>query len=423
MSKTVFVRADSCSELSEIVHCHPNASRFMLAAGTYLCSKPILIDRPDITFCGAGAVASMVKIVITSRTCDGIVVKADRCTVRNVSIGYSVEAAAPVVQEDGALAAVPVSGIALAIVAANNVTIEECHIHGHTDNYAVYFSGPQHEHADVVDLFHTDMGHSLNKQNRFTANLVYSTFHDNGVAFCLQRDGVVSENIVRGTELCMYVCRDCICSKNKVIDSVTYGIGCSWPCANVVVSHNVVKHCRSAGICVRPYVDSFDVAQQQAIFGNEQSDPANKLDVAHNNIYATLSDGIIIDDVFGLFSIDNNIVSRIADVAVHLVRVSGATVTNNTVTFASRGITADVDTTNAQISNNTVNSIYPHISSHAIIVETGATANTLDGNSVNGKYLGKEVLIVETESNEEHNTTFDADIDFYDDIGATENEA
>ena len=173
-----------------------------------LWSCPVSIGDEAIVFVTPGTQvegidAETVRFVQTNNEQDLFVVRADDVTTSSVSLDTSTAGQAAFVEQ-----------------AMNRVVLQDSIISGGDQIFTIYFAGPE-----VAVGPQPSMPESQNSRgNRLLRNVINTTFVGDSVAFALQADGEVRENIINGGMLSMYMLQNVLCEGNTVLDSPTNGI-------------------------------------------------------------------------------------------------------------------------------------------------------------------------------------------------------
>lgn len=269
------------------------------------------------------------------------------------------------------------ASICLTIESSHHTLVEYCRFFGGDDHFTVYYAGPKLA-AGTATLAAYQNG-QLDAHNVFTNNVVYSTWNGDALAFSLQKDGEVSNNVCRGGKIAIYMVVNCDVFYNRVIASHSHGIVVSLPTHNTRVYGNYIREPTSSGITIMSQLEHGDF---------EKTPNYNKIE--KNHIEISKHHGIEIVDSIDT-EISNNIVKNSSDVGVYLYRSSGCHIANNQISGSTTGILIDVDTNSNVVELNTIASYPPKISSRAVFLLTDTINNLIQSNLVTGETISNTI--------------------------------
>lgn len=312
-----------------------------IKSGTYNLNNMININTSDVNLVGEDK--NYTKLIQTQKNCDSIGVhNADNTVVSNLTIDNSTYGWAGFSEGN-----------------SNNVTLQDCIIHGDDSTFAVYFAGKNYPDDISVNPVSGLENSDMDSNNKMINNTVYSGYWGDGVSFSVQKNGLVENNTVNGTRIAFYVCRDSQVKNNTISNSHSNGIHVSIPSENNVISGNVIKDTKTSGIKVSAETE----------YPVETNYYGHNVTISNNTINNAHYMGIEINQLADSF-IENNNIDKPYNVGVYLLRVDKITVRNNILTnigYSTKdknwsewpigwntGIFADYKVTNSTIENNTL---------------------------------------------------------------------
>ena len=82
----------------------------------------------------------------------------------------------------------------------------------------------------------------------------------------------------------------------------------------------------------------------------------------------------------------NNVISSTEKFGVYVLKSRNICIQSNRITQFTRGIHVDVGSSDIRISDNSLFSVFPKLSEHAIALEEGANDCKVEGNHISGIY-------------------------------------
>jgi len=349
----------------------------LVMPGDYVVDSAIEFATPGTTVRGENR--ETVRFIQSNRDADLFVVRADDVTISNLTLDTVMAGQAAFVEQ-----------------AANRVTLEDSLIFGGSQIFTIYFAGPNVEAGRAtIDAFENQ---ALSRGNRLLRNEITTSFVGDSVAFALQADGEVRDNVLNGGMLSMYMLQNVVCEGNSVLNSPTNGIFISLPSTDSVVTNNVVRNSLYAAIVVKPQVEH--EAAGRLIDSRGVVISGNTLTAQYSIIEV---DGTGVDPSQGQLVnllIEANTIELDDFAGVYLLRANGPILRENRITFTgadvsrrgqegrlaiidsfSAGVYADFAVTDAIIEGNTItrtaNVDDPRVMQNAIVLNdpsvSGAT--------------------------------------------------
>ncbi|MEN8907140.1 MAG: post-COAP-1 domain-containing protein [Clostridiales bacterium] len=275
-------------------------TNFFIKDGTYNLNSHILIDVPGIRIKGESKEGT--KIIQTSEADDGLVVRADDVIVTNLTLDT---------REFHAKSA-------FTQASSNNVILYDCIINGADDCFAVFFAGRDFT-AGAETLEALENG-NLDTNNMVLKNTVNSTFWGDGLSFSLQKDGICQNNIVNGTKIAFYMCRDSFVVNNEINDSQQQGIYYSVPAHDNVIANNIISNSTTAGI----------KTSKELEHGSDNNARGSNVQIYNNTIINSGNFGLEID-LLNNSIIYNNTIKDTGKVGIYMLRSEFSTIKDNIV--------------------------------------------------------------------------------------------
>lgn len=279
--------------------------RIFVKNGTYPVSRMLVLDRPHLQLRGESAEG--VRVVMTDRSQDLLVIRADHVKVSKLTLDCrTYQARAAVVEAN-----------------ANHVTLEHCTILGSSDCFAVFFAG--RNVAAGQDTLDAVERNDLDFNNTVQDNEVYSDADWDVLVFALQARGKVVNNTVHGGLLAFYLCNESVCAGNTILDSNRQGIAYSLPGRDNRISHNRILRSQASGIWVarnqeHPLPDTYR---------------GQGLVIEGNTISSTRYMGLELSNVTGAV-VSGNAIENTDFTGFYLLRADGTVLKDNTVTDAGQ---------------------------------------------------------------------------------------
>jgi hypothetical protein len=242
---------------------------------------------------------------------------------------------------------------------SNNVTLQDCIIYRDNSTFAVYFAGKNYPSDTSINPVSGLEKSDMDYNNKMINNIVYSEYLGDGGSFSVQKNGLVENNIVNGTRIAFYICRDSQVKNNTIRNSASNGIHVSIPSENNIITGNVIENSKASAIKVSAETE----------YPVETSYYGNNININDNTINNAHYMGIEINQLANSF-IENNNINKPDNVGIYLLRVNNVIVRNNILTNIgysvidgnlwgwredwNTGIFADYKVTNSTIENNTL---------------------------------------------------------------------
>lgn len=355
---TNFIRLNPTitNDLANIFLYYPNVNIFYLDPGTYNLSTQLNVNSNNIQIIGTSNNANDIQILCNSG--NAINVTADNFVLKFVSINCPI-------------------GIALTCSNNNYATIQYCTFYGSDTNFTIYFSGPTV--SSDQDLFDHYNNNDLSDRNSITNSIIYSKWNGDAVSFSLQKNGLISNNILRGCKLSIYMIRDTDVLFNYISDSQAHGIYCSLPSDTVNIQYNTVINSLVSSIASKLQLEHTGTSQ---IIGN--------INISNNFVRSSQYYSIEISDLINS-QITNNVLSETAQVGIYLLRCTNFILSSNTLIEFDVGINIDINSINNTITANNIFSVYPDISHAGITLANNTSNNIVSTNYVSGTYLSAPI--------------------------------
>lgn len=341
------------SVLDTIFQDLPNVKTFLFNNGDYYINDNLVIQSNGITFRSISKNPRDVHIYQNNTSKDSVVLRnCNHVKIEGISIhnGWSGK-------------------VALTVAGVNYSTIKSCYIYGNSDTFTVYYAGP----TDLTEGQSTITGYennNLDNINVFEKNVVYSNWSGDNVAFCLQKNGRVSDNIIRGGKLAVYMCRDTNIKANTIYDSTSNGIYISFPSHNIVLDCNKIYECQASAIKLA----------NQAEHGAFTSSPYNII-IHDNKLYDSKFYGVELNNAIEVSLVKNHLLST--DIyGIYVANSDNVKLSQNTITYFKVGIWLE-NSTELDVYSNTFNSVYPDESDN-LVKAVGSSKITITNNCCRG---------------------------------------
>lgn len=329
---------------------------FFFKDGEYTVTKQINISGKNVRMIGLSGNASAVHLIQETVDQNLLNITGDNFTMSDMSLH----------SEEGDTVCLSQSGSSWS-------HITNCHFYGSDTNFTVYFAGPDVAAGqETIDAYTNNL---LDTNNIFDNNVIYTKWSGDAVSFSLQRFGSLRNNIIRGGKLAVYMVKDSTISHNYAWDSSAHGIICSLPCNKVEISNNVIRKSSSASISLRAQLEHGD-------FNTDDHD----LVIKNNTITDCKHIGIEVNSGHNIV-IDGNVVIAAAQTSIYLLRCSGVSLKNNTCVGSDNIVVIDIESTLNSVTNNTLYSVFPKESHHAVLVEATSTGNEISSNTTRGRFV------------------------------------
>ena len=150
----------------------------------------------------------------------------------------------------------------------------------------------------------TDIGlvetNDLDDNNVVDGNTIYSELSGDskdGVIFTKQKNGSVKNNIIKGSRIAFYLCRNSEVSYNTIEDSETNGIRYTVPAYDNKILYNTIVNTKASGIAV--------VRNNRDVTNEDYR--ATNLEIKNNSITNSRYFGIEISNLKNSIISDNNL--------------------------------------------------------------------------------------------------------------------
>lgn len=320
---------------------NPNINLVTLLPGKYYLTDILKITKKGFRLEGDGT-SDQIHIIQTNPDKDGISIEADNVVIRDISLH------------------VPHSKkVALTVASSNKTTVTKCQFYGNQDFFTIYYAGPSNLTAGVSTL-EAYQKRALDQKNVFRSNVVYTNFSGDSVSFSLQKNGIFSQNIIRGGKVAVYMCLNTKVTGNHIYDSSSQGLFISLPSHDLEISRNNIYHCNQSGITIKRQT--------------EHIDPSGELDKASdyniiidsNTIYDNNFIGIEINDGRA-FTISKNKFLHNQFRGIYQLNCQDIKIISNSFSYFSIAIEL-INLTGCEISLNEFYSIHPQISEKALVM-------------------------------------------------------
>lgn len=348
--------------LDKLFIMYPNITLFVLKKGIYYLSRPLVIDKEGINIIGESNNAYDVHIYQQTGVDDGIVINANKITIRGISIHV----------ENG-------ENVCLSHFDANWTTVENCKFYGSDSYFTVFYAGPSQllQGESTINGYENDV---LDMHNIFDNNIVYTKWSGDAVSMSLQKYNSFRNNLIRGGKVAIYLCKESKVTNNKIYDSASNGIIVSLPSHNIEISNNTIACSHDGSIVVRPQVEHGEYASINHnihIFNNVIRDSKYiGIEINNTDLINIYSNSILFSQNYGMYSLNS----------------SNVFIDDNKIISRYRHIGFDNSDDNI-IRNNIMWSTYPNLCDHAIILIESSN-NRIDDNMFYGFYTSIPINIV-----------------------------
>lgn len=342
--------------LDKLIQTFAEYKTFYLKPGNYEIYDQILINSDNIQIIGESGDPKDVHIFQKTLDKNGIVINADNITIKYISVHV----------ETG-------GGISLTCKASDRTIVEYCHFYGNDNTFTVFYSGPELSSGiDTLNGYDNDI---LDSGNIFKNNIVYSKWSGDCVAFSLQKNGFVLNNLIRGGKLAIYMVKDVNVMHNYIYDSSAHGIFCSFPSKNIIMSYNTIRDCVSSAITCKMQLEHGEYTNSAIGIGN--------ISITNNMIQDAGYIGIEVNNYKG--KINNNNILWTKEVAIFINNSSDTEIINNVCSHFLRGIHVDINVTNLSINNNKLYSVYPENATFGVLIEPNTSNVVVMNNDISGQ--------------------------------------
>jgi len=133
----------------------------------------------------------------------------------------------------------------------------------------------------------------------------------------LQKDGVVSGNVLNGGLIALYLDRDTTCQNNTLNNPIAQGIFISLPSYNLTVKNNNIINPMGAGITVKMQVDHIGANGEPLLPNSYRS---SNINIVANRLQDVRSNGIELSNLKDSIIRDNNISIDQKEIISNLVK-------------------------------------------------------------------------------------------------------
>lgn len=335
-------------------------TNILVKNGTYKISSSILINKASTTITGESKTG--VKIIQTNTSADGIVIYADNVTISNLTTDC---------QSSGGTGAAIVEGH------SNNVTVDNCIIHGSNSGFSVYFAGA--DYADDASTIAAVETNNLDKNNVIKNCTIDSSYDMDGVVLALQGNGKLINNIVTGTRIAFYMCNSSEVSGNTINNSASQGIFIAIPAFNNIVSNNIINNSTLSGIKVAAELEH----PNEAILNHTYV--GTGFTISGNTINNASYFGMEIDELANSL-ITNNTIIKSDYVGVYILRSNNLTLTSNNIVDSGYGVH---EKANSAYNTNISNGITWNVNDNSeIFLDYEASSNNISNNTISNSTTG-----------------------------------
>lgn len=379
--------------LNIVISANSTINKFVLPSGTYYLNNILTITKPGLSIIGQGN-ASEIHIYQQNTDSDGINIRADSVTIRNVSVH------------------VPHSKkIALTVANCNNSIVTNCYFYGNRDFFTIYYAGPVVSAGEAtIEAYLTNR---LDSNHTFKKNVIYANYSGDAVSFSLQYNGIFQCNIIRGGKLAVYMCRDTKIIDNNIYDSNSNGIFISLPSHNLTISNNDIYECTDSSLIIKQQTE------HTYLNGDNVALSDYNINISNNSFYDNNYFGIEIKDGQNI-NIYNNKYLRNANRGIYLQSCLNINITNNIFSYFKVAIEL-LNVRECTINKNTFYSVYPSETEKGIVLRTYAINeimginynNTISDNNFKGE-ITYPVTIVDPQPDDTNIITNNKHDQFYD---------
>jgi hypothetical protein len=357
--------------LDNIFTDYPTATTFIFNTGTYNMNQVLHITKPNIQFIGSSGVPKDVHFMQLNTNMDGLAIKADGFVMSGISIHNTYP-----------------GKIALTVANANNTNIHDCYIYGNSTTFSVYYAGKSVAQGPATLLSYYN--NNLDSGNIFNKNVVYTDYTGDSIAFCLQKYGKFTSNIIRGGKVAVYMCQYTKVKNNKLYSSSTAGIFVSLPSYKIKIKKNVIKSSDQSSILIRKQVEHGDFLVTSA-----------KITIKNNKIYNAIGNGIELNDCIDVY-ITNNLIDEPTQYGLYALRCNNITASFNNLREFKNSFWLE-STSNCNIFMNQCFSMYPLESTNIVKIVNGSNNNKITNNVIKGQFTVPFSDIIGVSSNSLNN--------------------
>ena len=341
--------------IDDIIDVNPTATTFIFTSGDFFLSKVLHIEKPNLTFIGSTNNPVDVHIFQSNSSMDGIsIIFAHSTILDSLSIHVTHK-----------------DKIALTIASCNNTLVNNCYIYGNDNTFSVFYPGPKslEQGQSTIDGY---VNNVLDTRNVFRNNTIYTSWSGDSVAFCLQKEGLVDNNIIRGGKMAVYMCKDVDVTNNTVYDSVSNGIYLSLPSKNIYMSGNYIYDCKASGIKVA----------NQMEHGTFTPEHRYNVTIEDNDIVDADFYSIELNNLNNSTVIRNTFIST-AVYGIYAYQCEQICMLYNKISYFDVAIWLE-GTSNSLVVVNELFSVYPDIAKNVVKLVNASNNNIVTFNNVKG---------------------------------------
>jgi hypothetical protein len=364
------------SNIDDIIIANSTILTFYFPDGKYYLDDILNITKSNIKFIGLSKNAKFVHIFQNNTQRDGLNVIADNFFMQHISVH---------VPHDGK--------IALTVAAANNTSIQHCYFYGNKTTFSVFYAGPKSLVAgpDTINGYNNN---TLDMNNTFRNNVIYSQWSGDCVSFSLQMNGLVNSNIIRGGKLAVYMCKKCDITNNVIYDSIDSGIHISLPSEYLNILSNKIYECDASGIKI----------SDQTEHGSFTQDKYNIM-IKNNYIYDAKTNAIELNDVNYCIIRNNKLISTETN-AIYILRSKNIKIDKNKVAYFIVAFWLE-NSSNCNIYSNKCMSVYPNQGHNVVKLAFNSNNNKIYNNDISGTVIyDKYVIPSNTVGNMEYDNSY-----------------
>jgi len=342
--------------IDDLFDTYPDATIFNFQPGNYYINRVLHITKPNIRFIGTTSNAKDVHIFQNNSTMDGISINADNIIIRYISLHVPFD-----------------DKVALTVAGSNNTKIANNYFYGNATTFTVYYAGPKDLVAGkpTLDAYFNSL---LDDKNIFKKNVIYSKWAGDNVSFSLQKNGIMTCNLIRGGKIAVYMCKDTYVTHNTIYDSSSNGVHLSLPSEHVHINCNKIYECTQSGIKF----------SNQLEHGSFQKYPYN-IYIMNNYIYDSKINAIELNDAIKITINCNKLISC-DQYGIYLLNCEKINIIDNKICYFDVSVWIEQSSSNLMV-DNLFMSIYPDDSHNVVKITNASNDNIVLKNSVKGKII------------------------------------
>ena len=283
--------------------------------------------------------------------------------------------------------------------------------------FSIFFAGPDHTNGqEPLDMLEAS---NLDHHNQVINNEINTTFRGDVLSFSLQKDGNVSNNIIYGGSIALFLDRNVTCTNNRLVKPIAQGIYLSLPSYDMTIANNTIINPLSAGIKVARQSDYQDADENSLTTIEHRS---SNIYIKDNNITDSRLHAIEVNNLADS-NITGNKISNADLSGIYMSHSDRMYVANNNITDVNMaaggerellynwntawdsGIYLEQYMTDSIVENNVINSKGGFIQWGIAINHNweGNEGSIIRNNSLLGEFVHEKVHVGDTDNVEEGN--------------------